>query len=95
MKGWGWRLLAAVVVHDGLAQIRDGAEAAQADGLGGDLGKPAFDLIEPESAGGNEVDVKARVPREPAAHGGSFVGGVVIERQMQCQLGWGGRVDAL
>lgn len=83
------------IVQDRLAQMRDGAEAAATNRLRRNLGKPAFDLIEPGAVSGNEVQVKAWVAHQPAAHGRRFVGRVVVEHQVQSQLGRGGRIDAL
>ena len=35
----------------------------------GDFGEPRLDLIKPEAAGGDEVNVKAGMSLQPAAHG--------------------------
>ena len=72
-----------------------GTEAATADRLSGDLGEPVFDLIEPGTAGRNDVQLEARMRHEPAAHGGSLVGRVVVEHQVEGQPGGGGGGNAL
>ena len=51
------------VIEDGLPEMGHGADAASADGLFGDLGKPALDLVEPGAVGGDEVQMAAWVWR--------------------------------
>ena len=49
------------VVHDGFFKFPHGIERTTANVLVGDLGEPELDLIEPGTAGGDEVQVEARM----------------------------------
>lgn len=81
-----WRaIVRGDVVEDGLAQVGDGAEIAAADRLVGNLGEPAFDLVEPGTVRGNEVQMEPGMARQPAAHRRSLVGGVVVEHEVKVQ----------
>ncbi len=51
---------------DALHELLDAGERAAADGLVGDEGEEAFDLIEPGTVGRNEVHVPARPSRQHA-----------------------------
>ena len=62
-KGLRLAVVGGNIVHDRLAQMRDGAEAAAANRFRRNLGKPAFDLIEPRAVGRDEVQVKPWVAR--------------------------------
>ena len=66
---------------------------AALDLLFGEHGKPALDQIEPGAAGGSEVQMKERVPCQPALHFGVLMGGVVIADQVQLPVGRNGLVD--
>ena len=61
-------------------------EGAAADALVGDLTKPAFDQIQPGTAGGNEVHVEPRMPLQPPLDLGMLVRGVVVHDQVQVQV---------
>ena len=63
-------------------------ERAAADGALGDEREPAFDLVEPGGVGGREVNVEARTACEPSSDLGMLVGGVVVDDQMDVELGW-------
>ena len=57
--GWFGRLIPGrQVLVDSFFQFLDAVETAPANPFGGDLGKPAFHLIEPGTAPGSEVKVK-------------------------------------
>ena len=51
----------------------------------GDLGKEALDHVEPRGRSRREVQVKARMPLEPAFTAGVLVGGIVVDDQMQVE----------
>ncbi len=70
------------VVVDGGFQIVDAGVTAPADALCRDLGKEAFDQVEPGRACWREVQLEARVLRQPCPDLGRLVGGVVVVHEM-------------
>src|SRR5258708_23344139 len=83
------------IVHDGLLQFIDALEDAAADAPSGDLGKEALDHVEPRAGSGREVQVKARMPLEPALYRGGLVGGIIVDDEMQVEIGQRALVDGL
>ena len=83
------------IVHDGLLQFIDALEDATADALSGDLGKEALDHVEPRAGSGREVQVKARMPLEPALYRRGLVGGIIVDDEMQVEIGQSPFVDGL
>ena len=71
----------------------DAAMHAALDLLVGEQREPAFDLVEPGGAGRGEVEVIARVAGEPRFDGWRFVGGVIVEHQMDVEIGLHGLLD--
>ena len=71
----------------------DAAMRAALDLLVGEQREPAFDLVEPGGAGRREVEVIARVAGEPGFDGWRFVGGVIVEHQMDVEIGRHGLLD--
>ena len=71
------------VGFDSFAQVGDTAKASASNRLGGDFGEEAFHQIDPGTAGGGEMDDKARMAKQPALHARHFVGGVVVHDQME------------
>jgi hypothetical protein len=63
-------------------------ESAATDGALGDEGEEALDLVEPGGIGGGEVDVPARPAGEPSPDLGMLVGSVVVDDEMDVELGW-------
>jgi hypothetical protein len=57
------------------------------------VAKEAFHQVEPGRAGGSEVQMKARMPREPGLHFVMFMVGIVIADQVQLPVGGDGLVD--
>ena len=47
----------------------------------------AFDLVEPGGIGGREVNVPTRTAGEPSLDLGMLVGGVVVDDEMDVELG--------
>ena len=92
MKGLGFVGLGEVAVDGGL-EIDDALEDAALEPLPGQLGEEAFDRVEPGGRGRGEVEVEPRMPFEPGAHLGMLVRGVVVDDQMQVELGRGLAVD--
>jgi hypothetical protein len=58
------------------------AERASAQALAGDLSEEALDEIQPGGSGRGEVEMKARVFREPRLDQGMLVGAVVVQNEM-------------
>ena len=75
-------------------QFFDAFEGAATDGLLRNQSEPALHLIEPGRVGGREVKMKARPCRQPCAHLGVFVGGVVVENQVYIQICGHGLVNS-
>lgn len=74
-------------------QLLDAGERAATDGLLGDDAKPALDLVDPRGVGRGVVHMEARSPREPGLDLGMFVRGVVVDDEMDVELGWHFLVD--
>ena len=53
----------------------------------GDEGEEAFDLVEPRSIGGREVNVPTPTACEPSSDLGMLVVGVVVDDEMDVELG--------
>ena len=53
----------------------------------GDEGEETFDLVEPGGIGGREVNVPTRTAGEPSLDVGMLVGGVVVDDEMDVELG--------
>ena len=66
---------------------------AALDLLVGEPREPAFDLVKPGGAGRREVEVIARVAGEPGFDGRRFVGSVIVEHQMDVEIGRHGLLD--
>ena len=63
-------------------------EDAAAKSLLGELPKPALDEFQPGAAGGDEAQMEARMLGKPGSDACVLVGLVVVEDQMQVELGW-------
>ncbi len=74
------------VVQNRLFQFGHTTEDAVANAVLGDVAEPAFDHIQPRTAVGREVDVKAPMSLQPLPGVGILVRGVVIDDQMQVQV---------
>jgi len=75
-------------VVDFLDEVGSGNERAAADGALGDESEEAFDLVEPRGVAGREVNVPARTACEPGSDLGMLVGGVVVDDEVDVELGW-------
>ena len=78
-KGLGCARVGGDVVVDGGDELIDAFAHPAADALPGHLGKPAFELVEPGTAGGRQVQVVARTFPQPGGDLGSFGRGVVVQ----------------
>ena len=74
-------------------EIVDAAMDAALDLLVAEESEPAFYLIEPGGAGRGEVEVIARVAGEPRFPGRGLVGGVIVEHEMDVEIGRHGLLD--
>ena len=72
---------------DGGLEIDDGAEDAVLQASAGQLGEEALDGIQPGTRGRDEVEGPARMPGEPGANLRLFVGGVVVEYNVDVLVG--------
>jgi hypothetical protein len=69
-------------------RVGGGIERAATDSALSDEGEEAFDLVEPGGVGGREVNVPTRTACEPSSDLGMLVGGVVVDDEMDVELGW-------
>ena len=76
--------------HDEFFQI---AEDAAPEPIVSEVAKETFHHVQPRRAGRSEVEMKARMSRQPALHFGMFMGGIVIADQVQLPVGGDGLVD--
>ncbi len=71
------------VVPNRLFQFGHATEDAVANAVLGDVAEPAFDHIQPRTAGGREVDVKAPMSLQPLPGVGILVRGVVMRQRLE------------
>lgn len=76
--------------HDEFLQV---AEDAPPEPILSQVAKETFHHVEPRRAGGGEMQMKARVPLEPALYFGVLMGGVVIADQVEVPIDRDGLVD--
>ena len=76
--------------HDEFFQV---VEDAAPEPILSEVAKETFVHVQPRRAGGSEVQMKARVPHQPALHFGVLMGGVVIADQVKLPIGRDGLVD--
>ncbi|SRR5216683_3028847 len=62
---------------------------AAAQLLFGEACEPAFHQIEPGGAGGREMEMEVRMTQQPTLAGRGFVGGVIVDDQMEREPGRG------
>src|SRR6516225_2262147 len=91
-KGFGSSLWAFECGDGGLQFVHAAMDAAL-DLLVGEQREPALHLVEPGSAGGREMQVIARVSSEPGSDWWCLVGGVIVEHQVDVEIGWHGLFD--
>src|SRR6266542_5931646 len=76
----GWDLIVVFEVgEDGGDEFLDALEGAAADAPLGDVAKPTLNHVEPGAAGGDEVQVEAWMPLQPALHRRALVRAVVVD----------------
>lgn len=69
-----------------LDELLDAGKRASTDGSAGDDAKPDLDLVEPGGIGWGEMEVEARVAGHPRTNFRVFVGGVVVDDQMNIEV---------
>jgi hypothetical protein len=84
---WLFIMLGDEAVDGGL-KIDDRVEHPPFQAALGELGKEALDGVEPRTGRWREVKYEARVPVEPCADLGVFVGGVIVEDHVHRLVGW-------
>jgi hypothetical protein len=75
-------------VVDFFDEVGGGIERAATDNALSDVGEEPFDLVEPGGVGRREVNVPTRTACEPSSDLGMLVGGVVVDDEMDVELGW-------
>ena len=88
------RVVVPQVVFDGHDQFLHVAKDAAPKALLRQLAEPALDQVEPRGAGRREVQLKARMGGQPVAHRLVLVGPVVVEDDVQGQIGRERAVEA-
>src|SRR6266850_357426 len=68
-------------------EVGGGIERAPTDSTLSDAGEETFDLVEPGGVGGREVNVPTRTACKPSSDLGMLVGGVVVDNEMDVELG--------
>src|SRR5215469_5088622 len=94
-KGFRMMIGCFDVASDSGLQLPSGVMHATTNLLFSERRKPALHQIQPGSAGGSEVHVKARMARQPAMNQGGFVRRIVVQDQMHIQGHGHRRIDAI
>ena len=84
-EGFGVLVVLGEIVVDGRLQFGDALEDAPADGVLGDFGEEAFDLVQPGGRRRREVEMEAGVLFQPRLDLGMLVGGVVVDDQVDVE----------
>jgi hypothetical protein len=63
------------------------AEGSSPYTLSNDFGEQTFDQVEPGAGCRREVQLEALMSRQPVLHGRCFVSGVIIEDELQIEMG--------
>ena len=69
-------------------EVGGGIERAATDSASSDEGEEAFDLVKPGGVRRREMDVPTRTACEPSSDLGMLAGGVVVDDEMDVELGW-------
>ena len=81
------------VVMDSALKFGDALEGAAADAVSRDLGEEALNHVEPGGRGRREVQMEAGMRLEPALYGRGLVSGIVVDHQMEIEIGRGLMID--
>ncbi len=83
------------VIIDRLFQLLHAAEDAVANAVAGNVTKPAFDDVQPRTAGRNKVNMETLVTLQPVLDFRMLVRCIVIDDQMEIQFWRRFRIDLL
>jgi hypothetical protein len=75
------------IFADGRLQLFHASEYATTNPLVGDFGEPALHQVDPGTVGGGEMDTKARSFGEPLPDARRFVRAVVVQDDMNIEIG--------
>src|SRR5512133_1122301 len=87
-EGLGILVALVQIVQHGFLQHSNGSVTTSTNTALGHLGEQSLDQVQPASAGRREVNVIARVSRQPTSNFGDLVCAVVVHDQMHVQLSW-------
>jgi hypothetical protein len=73
--------------YNGRNQVGHAGKGVAVDALGGKFSKPALDQVEPTATGGHEVKHEMRMLVEPGFDLGTTVSAIVVDYQMQAEVG--------
>ena len=74
------------IVPDRQFQLLHAAEDSVANSIAGNVAEPAFDNVQPRTAGRGKVHVESLVTLQPVLNFGVLVRGMVIDDQMASSL---------
>jgi hypothetical protein len=86
-EGFWMAVVEFEVVADRVLQFADTAMDAATQLFFSEACEPAFDQIEPGGAGRREVQVEAWMTQQPALDGRGFMGGVIVDDQVEREPG--------
>lgn len=69
-------------------QFSDAAECAAPDSFVGEFGEPSLNQIQPGAIGRRKVDMESRALGQPVADDRRLVSAVVVEDEVNVQIGW-------
>ncbi len=81
------------IAGDGVDELSDTIDCEALKLAGREFGEEAFNEIQPRRRGRREVEVHARVLVEPSHNGRMLMGGVVVENDVDVELGRNGTLD--
>ena len=83
------------VLGNGAVQFGYTVKRPAPNAFSGDLGEEPLDHVKPGARGGGEVQMKARMPLEPALYGWGFVRAIIVDDEVQIEIGRRPFVDGL
>src|SRR5262245_28740217 len=81
------------VAHDGVHKLVDAAKGTTPQTLVGEVAEEAFDEVQPRATGRCEMHMEPRMALQPRPDLRVFVSGVVVENDVQLELGRGLLID--